>query len=674
MPRALDDVVPEPLPLQSRWAVVTGDATQTTAMALARRGASYIIQGPPGTGKSQTITNLIADYRRRSGKRVLFVCEKRAAIDVVFHRLRQQGLDELCCLIHDSQADKKAFVLNLKQTYETWSSTEDGLGELERKRKALVRGIDNDVQALARFDEIMRAAPEHLGTAVRRLIQRIVELHEHEQPLDALQREALPAFAAWQAHADLAHRLETALRETAAVDALARHVFARLSARLIAQDRPLARLSELTDRCEEMLDRCEQHCADAWEGGPTLAWRDVRAMSQQARLLATLARKKHLALLAAGSDASARLDSAAEDLARFTRTQTAAAARTTYWRDKLPVADARLALATARRTERSPLRILMPSWWRLRKLLGSRYDFSRHTLRPAPGTVLADLVAEHEADAALSAARTDLGELYGAVEAEAFIAEVRAAREAALHNPMLAAFHQHLMNAAEARAALEQLAALAVTVAALDPLLEELLDDVGTLTTGQLGEVLRDLRENGDSLTELLPLLRELMEADPTVARTLRTLPLAADSIEYAVAFENLERIYARERWLSRFDAATLVRHARRIARADQELLALNAQTIAHNGAAPLPRERAACATCRVAARCRTARRSRRPTAAGRRELEHEFGKTMRYKSIRELASGDTGQVMRDLKPIWLMSPLSASPTRCRWHRICSTW
>src|SRR2546422_2061266 len=35
----------------------------------------------------------------------------------------------------------------------------------------------------------------------------------------------------------------------------------------------------------------------------------------------------------------------------------------------------------------------------------------------------------------------------------------------------------------------------------------------------------------------------------------------------------------------------------------------------------------------------------------------------MRYKSIRELASGSTGDVVNDLKPIWLMSPLSVSDT-----------
>ena len=98
------------------------------AVARAREG-EFVIQGPPGTGKSQTITNLVADYVAR-GKRVLFVCQKRAAIDVVHARLRQQGLDELACLIHDSQADKKAFVHGLKRTYEvTWRGATDEQAE-----------------------------------------------------------------------------------------------------------------------------------------------------------------------------------------------------------------------------------------------------------------------------------------------------------------------------------------------------------------------------------------------------------------------------------------------------------------------------------------------------------------------------------------------------------------
>ena len=50
-----------------------------------------------------------------------------------------------------------------------------------------------------------------------------------------------------------------------------------------------------------------------------------------------------------------------------------------------------------------------------------------------------------------------------------------------------------------------------------------------------------------------------------------------------------------------------------------------------------------------------------RSYSRGRRELEHEFGKSMRYRSIRDMVSGDSGAVIKDLKPVWLMSPLSVS-------------
>jgi hypothetical protein len=49
--------------------------------------------------------------------------------------------------------------------------------------------------------------------------------------------------------------------------------------------------------------------------------------------------------------------------------------------------------------------------------------------------------------------------------------------------------------------------------------------------------------------------------------------------------------------------------------------------------------------------------------STGRRELEHEFGKVMRYKSIRDLASGAPGEVVARLRPVWLMSPSSVSDT-----------
>ena len=121
--------------------VITADPTQTQAILQSRTGDSYIIQGPPGTGKSQTITNLVADFMAR-GKSILFVCEKRAALDVVYHRLKQNGLDELCCYIHDSQGDKREFVKDLKTTYEDFSKNKMDLKAIQANRIVLLQKMN----------------------------------------------------------------------------------------------------------------------------------------------------------------------------------------------------------------------------------------------------------------------------------------------------------------------------------------------------------------------------------------------------------------------------------------------------------------------------------------------------------------------------------------------------
>jgi len=81
-PRSLDDVSPN-----DEHLVLDADSSQQAAIATICTGRSGVIQGPPGTGKSQTIANLIAELVGR-GKRILFVAEKRAALDAVLKRLR----------------------------------------------------------------------------------------------------------------------------------------------------------------------------------------------------------------------------------------------------------------------------------------------------------------------------------------------------------------------------------------------------------------------------------------------------------------------------------------------------------------------------------------------------------------------------------------------------------
>ena len=93
------------------------DASQHSALVDVMRGLNLVIQGPPGTGKSQTITNIIANALA-SNKTVLFLSEKRAALDVVKRRLDQCGLGDFCLELHSDKSSSKQIVQNLKSRNE----------------------------------------------------------------------------------------------------------------------------------------------------------------------------------------------------------------------------------------------------------------------------------------------------------------------------------------------------------------------------------------------------------------------------------------------------------------------------------------------------------------------------------------------------------------------------
>jgi SpoU rRNA methylase family enzyme len=79
---------------------ISADSSQALAVSEAMSGKTFVLQGPPGTGKSQTITNLLA-FALSEGKKVLFVAEKKDALDVVKDRLDAAGLGAFSLDLHD---------------------------------------------------------------------------------------------------------------------------------------------------------------------------------------------------------------------------------------------------------------------------------------------------------------------------------------------------------------------------------------------------------------------------------------------------------------------------------------------------------------------------------------------------------------------------------------------
>ena len=106
---------PDVVPPRDEYLVVDADASQSYAINCAVGGADLVVEGPPGTGKSQTIANLIATLSAR-GQRILFVAEKRAAIDAVLDRLNRVGLADLVLDLHEGSGSKRQLAASLART------------------------------------------------------------------------------------------------------------------------------------------------------------------------------------------------------------------------------------------------------------------------------------------------------------------------------------------------------------------------------------------------------------------------------------------------------------------------------------------------------------------------------------------------------------------------------
>ena len=120
------------------------DSSQFEAVAESAKGTTFVLHGPPGTGKSQTITNMIANALH-SGKRVLFVAEKQAALSVVKKRLTDIGIGEFCMEFSTGKSTDKAAIvkeientLSLRDDYSDEKFVEEGK-DISETRASLAR-------------------------------------------------------------------------------------------------------------------------------------------------------------------------------------------------------------------------------------------------------------------------------------------------------------------------------------------------------------------------------------------------------------------------------------------------------------------------------------------------------------------------------------------------------
>lgn len=287
------------------------DASQLAAVAAAADGRTFVLQGPPGTGKSQTITNLVT-HCIAQGKRVLFVAEKAAALEVVQRRLAQVGMAPYVLELHSHKSGKIQVLEQFKDALEatpvspaaTWEQDASRLQAERARLNAYVEAMHRKhrsgfsmFEALGHLDRLRETPLLNLPAACaepeehrEHLLEKVGELQEAISKLGSIAR------CAWQGCQIPAWRVDLPSQVSEAVGEALRH--------LEAADRSGAALAEaLGANQPSTLDDLDALCAvatalaDAPPHGPALtSSTDFGRAEQDALALARTVRSRSEAL------------------------------------------------------------------------------------------------------------------------------------------------------------------------------------------------------------------------------------------------------------------------------------------------------------------------------------------------------------------------------------------
>jgi len=170
--------------------ILDADSSQVLAMLAIQEGRNLVIQGPPGTGKSQTITNIIANAIGE-GKKVLFVAEKMAALEVVKRRLDNNGLGESCLELHSHKANKKELHQELRRVLELGKPA---IQQLEQE----IALLDNYKDELNAYCEATNTEIGQSGLTAHKVIGYLLELYDQTNGI-TLPKIPLPEIQDWDA-------------------------------------------------------------------------------------------------------------------------------------------------------------------------------------------------------------------------------------------------------------------------------------------------------------------------------------------------------------------------------------------------------------------------------------------------------------------------------------------
>jgi predicted DNA-binding WGR domain protein len=639
--------------LENNYPIISSDPTQTKAIQIARTGESYIIQGPPGTGKSQTITNLIADYIARD-KKILFVCEKRAALDVVFHRLRNRKLDELCCLIHDSQTDKKAFIQNLKATYNTFLEDDIDHSKIEAQRKKIIDTLNLEVNKLRYFHHNMKSG----DVPPVDLFQVLLATSKGKEIASDTDLIHYPSYQEWKKNSAWIGQWVNDLSTNGFQTYISKYPLRQISEHILKESNPKAVVLDKINTCVDLLDEFSELVDEIELETIELNGLTIQEWINQFKLISRIEgifNANKLPVFKIDSNEAFALNSFKNQIDTLVFEKKEIQTKNKNWQSKFTKEDTELALKQWRDFEKNIFRFFLPSYYKLKSLIISAYNFDAHDIKPKVINVLESLSAEYGAESQIAHLKTKAQDTFGIKDFDSEYAWINSIYKAP--NPILTAFCEQ-----DSNSYIRTLLSFSAKFNELVDHCKLLFSDIEELSLIELDRCLSEGKGALSSLSVFIPHILESKKLSKEMKSCLFSKKWTVADFEFGTAYKSLRDIYEKERPFAGIDEDDLQTSISRIndllgryydinvekIRSKVRLHFLKKVRISESTAAQLNAEE---------------KMEKKVYNSARKILENEFGKSMRYKSIRELASNEANVLMTAIKPVWLMSPLSVSDT-----------
>jgi len=310
-----EDDIDKKVDFKARYYVMDADPSQIVAIEDVREGTNLVIQGPPGTGKSQTIVNLIAEMLA-CGKRVLFVTEKQAALEVVQKRLDDVGLSPFCLSLHSKKASKKEFLEDIKKALDLRPKDDHASPLLGENRDGLFSEHKREQTRLDDYAAALKDRSHPVGKSAFQLYEEFEKALNHfsakHREVPHVNLQAAHAFD-WQSWTDTTAKLQELcdVCEIPPCQSPWNGTHPSAAGPLVTAE--LWKLLEIcTNGCTILMGALED--CHSWRGNQPHLWKDYPDTIQTLRLLSEGAQYRFLNVKELFADAPDNATNDAKDL------------------------------------------------------------------------------------------------------------------------------------------------------------------------------------------------------------------------------------------------------------------------------------------------------------------------------------------------------------------------